>query len=335
MFYRCCFDSKVFNIKFNNIQIKLFYKYKIQLNYFFGKGKYIMHSYFSCAGFSKYKVRSEVKEILDRLQEDNIQGISIGRNEEDELVWELYVKISESIRICINGYIDEKSKDLIRERYYPCLIGGEVSSMAESTVYRLVDYEYYSVIIDDSRLGISVIYRMINNLEYINRKNKKISTKVLGTYISAWAKSAKIILPLFKTFEQAEFEKIESLNRSMRIDAAKNGDEIAMEVLSEEDMFLYEMASRRLEHEDIYSIVDTCILPKGVECEIYSIVGDIVDFRVEGNTYSKEEIYIFTVNCKDIVFDMAVPKINLEGDPKIGRRIKAEIWMQGIALFEV
>ena len=85
-----------------------------------------MHTYFSCAGFSKYKIRSEVKEILDRLQEDNIQGISIGRNEEDELVWELYVKISESIRICINGYIDEKSKDLIRERYYPCLIGGEV-----------------------------------------------------------------------------------------------------------------------------------------------------------------------------------------------------------------
>ena len=172
---------------------------------------------------------------------------------------------------------------------------------------------------------------MINNLEYISRKNKKLSTVVLANYISAWAESAKVILPLFKTFEQAEFEKTESMNRFIRIDAAKNGDELAMEELSEEDMMLYEMASKRLEHEDIYSIVETC----GVECAIYSIVGDIVNFRTEENIYTKEEICIFTVNCKDIVFDMAVPKKTLEGEPKIGRRIKADIWMQGIAAFEI
>lgn len=294
-----------------------------------------MHTYFSCAGFSKYIVRSEVKNILDRLQEDNIKNINISRNEEDELIWEVYAKISESIRICIDGYIDEKNGDLVRERYFPCLFSRDISSMAESKVYRLVDYEHYSVIVDDSRLGISIIYRMVNNLEYISRKNKKLPTKVLVNYISAWAKSAKIILPLFKTFEQAEFEKIESMNRFTRIDAAKNGDELAMEVLSEEDMMLYDMATRRLEYEDIYSIVETCIVPNGVECEIYSIVGDIVNFRMEENIYTKEKIYIFTVNCKDIVFDMAVAEKKLEGDPKIGRRIKADIWMQGIAAFEI
>ena len=294
-----------------------------------------MNIYFSCAGFSKYKMRTEVKGMLDRLQEDNIKNINIGRNEKDELVWELYTKISESIRICINGYIDEKSGDLVRERYFPCLFASDISSMSESTVYRLVDYDYYSVILDDSRLGIYIIYRMINNLEYISRKNKKLSTVVLANYISAWAESAKVILPLFKTFEQAEFEKTESMNRFIRIDAAKNGDELAMEELSEEDMMLYEMASKRLEHEDIYSIVETCIVPRGVECAIYSIVGDIVNFRTEENIYTKEEICIFTVNCKDIVFDMAVPKKTLEGDPKIGRRIKADIWMQGIAAFEL
>lgn len=294
-----------------------------------------MNIYFSCAGFSKYKMRTEVTSMLDRLQEDNIKNINIGRNEKDELVWELYTKISESIRICISGYIDDKNGDLVREGYFPCLFSNDISSMSESTVHRLVDYDYYSVILDDSRLGIYIIYRMINNLEYVGRKNKKLSTRVLANYISAWAESAKVILPLFKTFEQAEFEKTESMNRFMRIDAAKNGDELAMEELSEEDMMLYEMVSKRLEHEDIYSIVETCIVPRGVECAVYSIVGDIVNFRTEENIYTKEEIYIFTVNCKDIVFDMAVPKKRLEGDPKIGRRIKADIWMQGIAAFEL
>ena len=61
----------------------------------------------------------------------------------------------------------------------------------------------------------------------------------------------------------------------------------------------------------------------------------MVNFRIEENIYTKEEIYIFTVNCKDIVFDMALPKEKLEGEPKIGRRIKADIWMQGIAAFEL
>ena len=56
---------------------------------------------------------------------------------------------------------------------------------------------------------------------------------------------------------------------------------------------------------------------------------------MEENIYTKEKIYIFTVNCKDIVFDMAVAEKKLEGDPKIGRRIKADIWMQGISGFEV
>jgi len=65
-----------------------------------------MHTYFSCAGFSKYKIRTEVKNILDRLQEDNVQSINIGRNEKNELIWEIYAKVSESIRICIDGYID-------------------------------------------------------------------------------------------------------------------------------------------------------------------------------------------------------------------------------------
>ena len=39
--------------------------------------------------------------------------------------------------------------------------------------------------------------------------------------------------------------------------AAKNGDEEAMESLTIEDMDTYSMISKRVENEDVYSIVDS------------------------------------------------------------------------------
>ena len=48
-----------------------------------------------------------------------------------------------------------------------------------------------------------------------------------------------------------------------------------MESLTIEDLDLYSMASRRATREDIYSIVDTTFMPSGIECDQYSILGEI------------------------------------------------------------
>ena len=292
-----------------------------------------MHKYFKSAGFSKYNKRSEVNEMLDKLQDENSKNIHISRNKDGELLWELYAKVSENIGVCISGYIDEKKAEFIRERYFPYLHPQIISSKVNCNVYKFIDYDQYSVLLDDSRLGISLIYRLINNIECISREYKNLSLKVTSSYISAWADEAKILLPTFKTFEQSKQDKEALINRDMLIEAAKDGDEFAIESLSEEDFLLYEMATNRLIYEDIYSIVESCIVPQGVECDVYSIVGDITDFSLEENVYTKEGIYIFNIDCKDIELQLAIPKVKLEGEAKIGRRIKAKIWMQGIAEF--
>ena len=63
--------------------------------------------------------------------------------------------------------------------------------------------------------------------------------------------------------------------RSSLLEAAKRGDEDAIETLTIEDIDLYSMVSRRIAHEDVYSIIDTCFMPCGVECDQYAVIGEI------------------------------------------------------------
>ena len=86
--------------------------------------------------------------------------------------------------------------------------------------------------------------------------------------------------------------------------------------------------------EDIYSIIDTCFLPCGSECDQYSVIGDILHIDVLRNRITEEEVYDFTLDCNDIIFHTAINKKDLIGEPKVGRRFKGQIWMQGTAKFK-
>ena len=70
-------------------------------------------------------------------------------------------------------------------------------------------------------------------------------------------------------------------------------------------------------------------MPKGIECDQYTILGEILDFRLEQNRFTKEKIYIITVNCNEMIFDVCINQLDLMGEPEIGRRLKANIWLQG------
>ena len=122
-------------------------------------------------------------------------------------------------------------------------------------------------------------------------------------------------------------------NRDELLEAAKNGDEDAMESLTIEDLDLYSMASRRATREDIYSIVDTTFMPSGIECDQYSILGEIKEVVCKKNRFTGEEIYDLKVECNDLYFRVGINKMDLLGEPLPGRRFKGKIWMMGTAHF--
>lgn len=74
-------------------------------------------------------------------------------------------------------------------------------------------------------------------------------------------------------------------------------------------------------------------MPYGVECDNYSVLGEILECRLVTNKVTKEEVWLMTLNCNDLQFDMCINKEDLFGEPEAGRRFKGTIWMQGFINF--
>ncbi len=102
-----------------------------------------------------------------------------------------------------------------------------------------------------------------------------------------------------------------------------------MESLTMEDMDTYSMISQRIATEDIFSIVDSYFMPYGIECDQYNIMGEILDVMTFKNILTGEDICQMTVESNDMQFDICINKADLLGEPKVGRRFKGNIWLQG------
>ena len=117
------------------------------------------------------------------------------------------------------------------------------------------------------------------------------------------------------------------------VNAAKSGDPVAIESLTLDDMDTYTAISKRIQNEDVFSLVDTYFMPYGVECDQYSVLGEIMELNTVRNKITDEEIYMMTINCNDLTFDLCINKMDLFGEPCVGRRFKGVIWMQGYINF--
>ena len=116
--------------------------------------------------------------------------------------------------------------------------------------------------------------------------------------------------------------------------AARDGDEDAIENLTLEDMDTYTMISKRIENEDILSIVMSHFMPCGVECDQYNVMGDILNVELRENNQTKEKIYVMTIEANGIILDVCINQQDLVGEPAVGRRFRGIIWLQGLVHFE-
>ena len=122
---------------------------------------------------------------------------------------------------------------------------------------------------------------------------------------------------------------MENLNRRKLISEARMGDEAAIESLTIEDLDTYTKISRRIHKEDVFSIVDSSFMPYGVECDQYSIIGEIKDVSECKNRLSGERIYVLAVDCNDFELSVGINADDLMGEPQVGRRFKGAIWLLG------
>ncbi len=291
-----------------------------------------MHKYLRSIGFSKLEDRKELQKLLTDIVVNGTDR-AYTSNGDKTLLAQFSKDFAENMGIAVCGEFDEDDK-FTYDYYYPFLRGNIISSREDISVERHAAQESYAGVCDEMKVGVSLIFYLQNMIPYVKAKNSGL-LPIKGTTVTLTALASKgnIMMPIKKTEKDLIRNKKTAISRSQLMDAARKGDEEAIESLTLEDMDMYSTISRRIQKEDVFSLVDTYFMPYGVECDQYSILGEIMDFQLVKNRMTEEEIYIMTLVCNDLVFEMCINKEDLYGEPKIGRRFKGMIWMQGFINF--
>ena len=281
----------------------------------------------------KAVLRENIARVKDRAAEAAIRA---GRRpEEITLVAATKMNNAERVRfavengIAVCGEFDEDER-FIYEYYYPYLEGSGITSCEDVSVERHAEKESYAGVCDDIKVGMSLIFYLKNKIPYMRAMmNDKLPVRGTTLTLSALSVSGTILMPIQKNEQQVQKVKQASAARNSLMAAARKGDEDAIETLTLEDMDMYTTISRRIQKEDIFSLVDTYFMPYGVECDLYSVLGEIMAIRQVTNQITGEKINIITICSNELTFDVSINIIDIYGEPKIGRRFKGVIWLQG------
>lgn len=286
-----------------------------------------MHNYYKAIGFgkeySKTVIRNIIKKAVDDYKKNELEN-SLGR------LIEIFVLFDKSIGLAIHGeFINEDDFEV--EYAFPFVKPKHFLHYDDIVIEKNVSSYSFSAGCDIKDSGVTIIFYLQNALDYVNKKlPEKVSTKV---GMSALSLSGKIILPTKEYDEyKAAYNKIKKDKTDM-IEEAQKGDEEAIENLTIQEMNMYTKISKRLEKEDVYSIVDTSLMPFGMECDRYAVIGKIKQMEICVNRITSEKVYNLTLECNDIIINVAINESDLVGEPKIGRRFKGNIWLQGNILF--
>lgn len=289
-----------------------------------------MHSFLRSVGFSEITKDTEIYPFL-QMTIDAPDMRSSYEKPDGEIFVELKKEFGYRTGLAVCGsYLEDRFQI---EYFYPYFRGSYESTQEEIEIERHADKNSYAAICDDMRMGITLIYYLQNISEFFKHTNGQLVSKTGTSVLSALSTEGKIILPL-EQYDESRKKHIRRLQkRSNLISAAKDGDEEAIENLTVEDMDIYSMLSRRVTTEDLLTIVESSIMPYGVESDQYAVIGEILDMSHSKNMVTGENMVIMTVNSKDMIYDICINEKDLLGEPQIGRRFKGKIWMQGIMKF--
>lgn len=309
-----------------------------------------VHRYLRSIGFSKINNREELQALINEVVERTIlrSGKSDGNNkkmqkyaaardiaadEEDHVYAELSLDFVHGAGICVRGEFDEENSFLY-EYYFPYLKGNHISSNEDITIERHAEKESYAGVCDEIKIGVAIIFYLQNMIPY-KRLKAMNQLPIQGTslILSALSVEGTIMMPIIKNEYEKQRIKQASNERNQLIAQARMGDEDAIESLTLEDMDTYTVISRKIHNADVFSLVDTYFMPYGVECDQYSILGEITDCHMDKNRITDEEVIFMTIECNEIALELCINRADLYGEPAVGRRFKGVIWLQGFIEF--
>ncbi len=287
-----------------------------------------MHKYLRAIGFSNIKKRQELDKVLkDVIQNPGErQYVSTG---DDTIAVEFRKEYADLLGIAVCGTYTEDA-EFEYDYYYPYIIGQNVSSAEEISIERHIEKDSYAGLCDDLKVGVSLIFLLQNRMDYLKYRNGNMRPEAHASVnFAAMSTEGSVVLPLMKDPVRVISGKDREENRHQLLAAAREGDENAIDDLTMDDIDTYTAISKRIRTDDILSLVDTYFMPWGIECDLYSVLGEITEGRLLHNSLTNEAIYVITVRCNDMTLDVCINEKDLTGEPAPGRRFKGIIWLQG------
>ena len=332
-----------------------------------------MHKYLRAIGFSEPFDRSDLEDMLqETLNNPTYRTYTTKDDESDALFAEFRLDCGGDFGITVCGEFNA-DEQFSFEYYFPYLYTGHVSSYEDCSVERRVDNLSFSGICDDLKVGVTIIFRLINRTEFLKHcaeeeffrwhyrdmsdsasedipsgfaagipgdvpfgsQSGYPRTGAVSVSLSALSVEGTVMMPIMKSEADIAASQRQTVDRLKLMNAARQGDEDAIRDLTMSDMDNYNVILDRIQQEDLYSLVDTSFMPYGVECDLYSVLGEIVSVESTSNRFTGEMLYKMVIACNDLEFDLLISQKDLYGEPEAGRRFKGVVWMQGTIQYPV
>lgn len=318
-----------------------------------------MHKYLRAVGFSQFQKKSQIDDFFkENLKDENL--ISTYISQDMRLCGQYNIQVCQGAGVAVIGEQDMNQLALM-DFYFPYLKGYDYTLIQECTIERHSDKDSYAGIIDDYRMGIALIFHLTNGNVYnsLIKTHRLTDIKIDKIYLSALSISGRIILPIDKKeLSGNEFDDKEKLNDDFDefIEEDDEDDEnyindspITTRLIGDMDDFSDGLGGKavsigigikmprdpigqqemRLKNEDLYSIVETSLVPYGIECDKYQVVAEILSVNRKSNKFTGENLVEMRVDTMGLQFNLMINEEDLEGEPLPGRRFRGVIWLLG------
>ncbi|MBR4182267.1 MAG: DUF3881 family protein [Lachnospiraceae bacterium] len=286
-----------------------------------------MHDFLRAIGFRNVKTEKDFNPILNDAAMDH-DNREIVLKSDDCYVCRITKYYSDDAKIGLEIYGEYIEDDVFRMEYYHPFFNSDCVSAREPVeLQRHAATNSYAGICDDDRLDISIIFYL--NEEGSVRSSlfdeKRFDDKTI--YFSGLCKAGRVLLPVLPSIRSENSRVKDKVGRFCADSEVEDIDE------DDENVDLFPDFTpdfeKRLKKDDVYTIVNTFLMPYGVETDQYMVLGEINAVRRVQNKTSGEYVYIIRLTAKNIQMDICVNEGDIQGAPEPGRRFKGIIWLQG------
>ncbi len=312
-----------------------------------------MNLFMRSVGFKGYSAHDE-DALIRRAISAGIKSGKILKNNKHEKAMIVY-GISPSAGVGIYGHMS--GDRFVYDTHFPYLFTNRSVKEKEITVFKSLTNENFCGVAEQAGGDIPRVFFVSNPIDMLfeidsrgtgadydyktegDSALKQIVLNDISVSYSGLAIAASVLLAAYdkKQFFGNDGGKetagaVAGLEKDAPPEAVKDKKTIRFDTEAGKREFSLRSNLKRAETEDILSIVDTHIYPGGQVGEGYVVLANITGIREEENMITGQRFYIMTLQMNNETIEAAVNTADVIGEPKVGRRFNARMWLQGYVM---